>query len=88
MAGVLTRRTAAATATNPRRVGVGALLNRIRLALDLWSERRSLDRLDARMLADIGLEGWQARQEAARAPWDVPGNRLASDDRYRLWQGF
>lgn len=88
MTGVLTRRTTAATALHPRGVGFGALINRVRLALDIWSERRSLDKLDARMLQDIGLEGWQARQEASRPPWDVPNNRLASNDRIRLWQGY
>lgn len=88
MAGVLTTRTAAATATSPRGVGLNALLNRVRLALDIWSERRSLDTLDARMLEDIGLEEWQARREASRPPWDVPISRRASNHRIRVWQGY
>lgn len=43
--------------------------------IDVWTERRDLERLDARMLADIGLTVPQARQESARAPWDIPDNR-------------
>jgi uncharacterized protein YjiS (DUF1127 family) len=75
-------------ATGPRGVRKGAILNRIRLFFDVWSERRALDRLDSRMLADIGLDCTQARAEAARTPWDVPTGRLNDGERYRLWQGF
>lgn len=44
----------------------------IRLMLDVWGERRALERLDARMLADIGLSEADARRESARAVWDTP----------------
>lgn len=81
MAEVLTTKTIAAG----RRVRPVGVLNRIRLALDLWSERRTLDTLDARMLEDIGLERWQAEREAAKSLWDVPLTRLVSEERYRLW---
>lgn len=83
---VLTTRTE--TTTGPRGVRFAALARRIRLFLDIWSERRTLEKLDARLLADIGLERWQAAEEAGRNPWDVPGNRLRSDEHYRLWHGF
>lgn len=46
-----------------------------RLWLALWAERRALDRLDARMLHDIGLSESEARQEAGRPMWDVPRAR-------------
>lgn len=87
MTGVLARQTFGRTA-NGRGVRLTTLTRRLRLALDLWSERRALDRLDDHMLEDIGLERWQAEREAARHPWDVPSARLTSVDRYRLWQGF
>ncbi len=51
------------------------LLSRMRLWLDVWSERRTLERLDRRMLADIGIEEYSARREAARPLWDVPSER-------------
>ena len=44
--------------------------------LDVWSERRALDQLDARMLADIGITDSEARHESQRAPWDLPQNRI------------
>lgn len=65
---VLTRRYAPGT-TRPQ------LLQRMRIWLDIWSERRSLERLDQRMLADIGIEEFCARKEAARPMWDVPAAR-------------
>jgi uncharacterized protein YjiS (DUF1127 family) len=87
MASVLTRQTFERS-TTPRGVGIVSIFRRLRLAADLWSERRSLGQLDARMLADIGLECWEAEREAARPPWDVPAERVAGIDRYRPWQGF
>jgi len=51
------------------------LFGRIKLWLDVWSERRTLERLDRRMLADIGIEESSARYEAARPMWDVPAAR-------------
>lgn len=52
-----------------------ALMRRVRLWLDLWSERRMLARLDERALADLGLTPAEVSREANRPPWDVPGVR-------------
>ncbi|MEM6761527.1 MAG: DUF1127 domain-containing protein [Pseudomonadota bacterium] len=65
----LTRRFAPRTSTQ---VSIWA---RMRLWLDLWYERRTLGRLDRRMLADIGIDEATAKQEAARFMWDVPKSR-------------
>ncbi|UOM36401.1 DUF1127 domain-containing protein [Acuticoccus sp. I52.16.1] len=46
------------------------------LWLDVWTERRHLERLDARMLADIGLTDVEARTESKRRAWDVPPQRM------------
>jgi len=50
-----------------------------RAAIAAWAaarrERRALARLDARLLADIGLTEEDAAREAARPFWDLP-NRL------------
>lgn len=40
--------------------------------LDVWRQRRALARLDARMLADIGVTEAEALKEAARPIWDLP----------------
>ncbi|MEM0907207.1 MAG: hypothetical protein AAGJ94_07580 [Pseudomonadota bacterium] len=48
---------------------------RIRIWLDLWSERRSLASLDRRMLADIGIEESAARLESRRSVFDIPHER-------------
>lgn len=37
-------------------------------------QRLHLDRLDDRLLADIGLTRAEAAAEAARAPWDAPAH--------------
>lgn len=52
------------------------LLAHLRLWLDLWSERRALRGLDARLLEDIGIDAECAEREATRRPWDVPPARL------------
>lgn len=44
--------------------------------LRVWGERRALERLDARMLADVGIDPADARREAERTLWDVPAGRL------------
>lgn len=51
-------------------------LARLRLWLDLWSERRTLRGLDDRLLKDIGLDASTAAREASRMPWDVPPSRI------------
>jgi uncharacterized protein YjiS (DUF1127 family) len=38
----------------------------------LYSQRKSLAALDARMLDDIGVDALEARAEAQRPFWDVP----------------
>ncbi len=48
------------------------LAHRIRLWLDVWSERRSLAMLDDRALADLGLTPADVRRETARPLFDVP----------------
>lgn len=58
-----------------RHTARGSFLARLRLWLDLWSERRALASLDPRMLADLGIDEHAARHEATRPMWDVPRNR-------------
>ncbi|GAB5375625.1 MAG: DUF1127 domain-containing protein [Acuticoccus sp.] len=53
------------------------LFGRLRLWLDLWSERRALAQLDRRMLADLGIDADAAMLEASRPMWDVPRLRDA-----------
>ena len=43
----------------------------LRLALRVVVTRRELRELDARQLADVGLEPREALEEARRAPWDL-----------------
>ena len=45
---------------------------RLGLALAARTQRAQLARLDATLLADIGITCHQAKTEAARAAWDVP----------------
>lgn len=40
-------------------------------AMRTISTRRSLERMDDRMLKDIGLTRSEALEEASRKPWDV-----------------
>lgn len=49
---------------------------RLRLAIVAHHQRAQLARLDATMLADIGVTAQQAAAEAARPAWDVPRNWL------------
>ena len=49
--------------------------DRVRLWLDLWSERRTLRGLDTRALADLGLTPADVRLEAMRPFYDVPRGR-------------
>lgn len=54
------------TATRPRRLALTDLA-------ELARQRRALARLDADRLDDLGLSHDEARTEAARPIWDVPG---------------
>lgn len=53
-----------------RGFGLTSLLQMARLA----HQRRSLAKLDAAALADLGLSQADARSEAARPFWDVPAH--------------
>ena len=59
----------------PATFGYNIGLRGVRLMLDVWSERRALETLDSRLLADIGLSDVEARDEASRSLWDTPRNR-------------
>lgn len=72
---MIKQRTMQGRAFSPLGPTLRALGALVRLWLDLWSERQSLERLDDRMLADIGVSREEARQEASRAPWDRPQGR-------------
>lgn len=62
------------------RSGRRPALHRLFLALlGLRRERRALGRLDAHLLADIGLSPDAARIEAERPLWDVPAHWQRSD---------
>lgn len=66
---ILTQSSAAYTQTSSRPV---SLIGRVFLLLGLHASRRSLARLDAAMLRDIGIDAGTARREASRPVWDVP----------------
>ena len=66
---MITTRTARSRQT-PRR----SLRLSLRALFALHRQRRDLDRLDARMLRDIGITRHQARTETRRALWDAPGH--------------
>jgi uncharacterized protein YjiS (DUF1127 family) len=72
MAQVLSQHTCDTRVETPTRF----VLDTVRAWLTVWSERRALERLDERMLRDIGLDEGEARMEAARPLWDVPQHRL------------
>lgn len=50
------------------------LRDRLFLAFSLTRQRRQLGRLDAALLADIGVKTPAAHAEARRPFWDVPSN--------------
>mgnify|MGYP001183211225 FL=1 len=52
------------------------VVKRARLAITARRQRAQLARLDATLLADIGVTAAQAASEAARPAWDVPSNWL------------
>lgn len=54
---------------------LAAVADRIRLWRRLRAERRALERLDPRLLRDIGLDAAAAAREAARPFWDAPRGR-------------
>ncbi len=55
-------------------LSVSALVKRLRLMLQVASERRALARLDAAQLRDLGLTRDEAAAEASRPAWDAPAN--------------
>lgn len=59
----------------PGKIQGRSIVARLRLWLDLWSERRTLANLDRRMLADLGIDRESALREAGRPMWDVPRDR-------------
>lgn len=61
----------AACTTNRRPRGI---LFRLRTIFAVMAQRRRLQELPAERLADMGLTPDDVRNEAARAPWDVPHN--------------
>lgn len=48
------------------------LFKRLRIAAQLYRQRRALALLEPHLLADIGLTPYEARTEAERPLWDVP----------------
>lgn len=68
---------AVATSVTPPKVRSHRIFAMLALWRTLWSERRALAKLDDRMLRDIGIDAEMARCELARAPWDLPFNRMA-----------
>jgi len=54
------------------RTVVRVLAAQLALMLRVRSERRDLQRLDERMLKDIGLSAGDVEREAGRKPWDLP----------------
>jgi uncharacterized protein YjiS (DUF1127 family) len=55
--------------------GLRQLRNKLLLALQVRSERRTLQELDERTLADLGFSRSAARGESRRALWDLPRDR-------------
>lgn len=53
-----------------------SLLTRVQNAMALRRQRRALAQLDARALADVGITQSDAKTEAQRPVWDVPGHWL------------
>lgn len=44
--------------------------------LDLYRQRRALERLDSHLLRDIGISTTEAKAEANRPIWDAPQHWL------------
>lgn len=69
---------ASAGSTAPAKRGFSSLspmkglYNRIKTALRVYQERRSLLTLSDRTLKDLGLSRADAHREAARSFWDLP----------------
>ncbi len=57
-----------------RALSAADLLSAARTAIGVWRQRRSLARLDATRLEDVGLTRAEAETEAGRPIWDVPAN--------------
>jgi len=52
------------------------LVTRLAQAIDLFRQRRALNKLGDAALKDIGITRDQAKQEARRASWDAPAHWL------------
>lgn len=61
-------------ASQSRALSAAGLLSVARTAIGVWRQRRSLARLDAGLLDDVGLTRAEAETEAGRPIWDVPAN--------------
>ena len=61
-------------ASHARALSAADLLTAARTAIGVWRQRRSLARLDATLLDDVGLTRSEADNEACRPIWDVPSN--------------
>lgn len=61
-------------ASHARAFSAADLLTAARTAIGVWRQRRSLARLDAARLEDVGLTRAEAETEAGRPIWDVPAN--------------
>ncbi|MEO1092895.1 MAG: DUF1127 domain-containing protein [Pseudomonadota bacterium] len=46
----------------------------LRVARRVRAERAALAELDDRLLADIGIDRYDALREARRSPWDLAGD--------------
>ena len=68
--------TTCSAATGARRTKRPTVLRLVKLALKARKQRRDLRHLDKTTLNDLGLSQEQAKQEADRPIWDVPGNWL------------
>lgn len=69
------RSIAASHACQARNAAPSGWFTRLRRTLQAIESRRHLAEMDRRMLADIGITRSEAREEAARAPWDLAPRR-------------
>ncbi len=63
------------TSTHSRRGNLG-LLTRVRLAIALKTQRKTLSGLSDSRLHDLGITRDQVEREVAKSSWDVPANWL------------